>query len=241
MQKEQKEETEDIDDDSSGEYSYSESDYYSDEGLLRDAEDENDPPPVLERIVATFPGHCFEEELGMSRSGREATKVFPNPKDLIRKKSAAPNLSCLHLDGSVTSTAEFFQNGKPTVLCFYVPWSGPSQLAAEEMENQYDAYGGSINLVLVNVDYNGTITERATEVSVQFAKKHNITKIHHVVMDETSKYRLGMYGVTFFPHFVVVSTARTRNQILLNYDDFEWEVVRRLSATTKQTIASRGM
>eukprot|EP00938_MAST-03A_sp_MAST-3A-sp1_P003704 g3704.t1 len=34
-------------------------------------------------------------------------------------------------------------------------------------------------------------------------------------------------------------TARTRNQILLNYDDFEWEVVRRLSATTKETIASR--
>ena len=107
------------------------------------------------------------------------------------------------------------------------------------MEKQYDAYGGSVNLVLVNVDYNGTITERATQVSARFAETHKISKIHHVVMDETSKYRLGMYGVTFFPHFVVVSTARTRNQILLNYDDFEWEVVRRLSATTKETVASR--
>jgi hypothetical protein len=228
------------------EYSYSESDYYSDEGefMMNNRNDdglmiEDDPPPVVERIVPSYPGHCFEEELGMTRSGREATKIFPNPQDLIRKKAAAPNLSTKHLDGSVSSTSEYFQNGKPTVICFYVPWSGPSQLAAVEMEKQYDAYGGSVNLVLINVDYNGTVTERATEVSVAFAKTHKISKIHHVVMDETSKYRLGMYGVSFFPHFVVVSTARTRNQILLNYDDFEWEVVRRLSATTKETVASR--
>ncbi len=225
------------------EYEY-ESDYYSDysgddERFIVDVENEEDRPPEVERIRVFYPGHCFDEDLGMTRSNREATKIFPNPKDLIKNKSASPNLSCLRLDNTVTSTAEWFQNGKPTVLCFYVPWSGPCQLAAVEMEKQYDLYGGQLNFVLINVDYNGTVTETAIEVSKKFGKAHGISKINHIVMDETSKYRLGLYGVTFFPHFTVVSTARTRNQILINYDDFEWEIVRRLSACTKETVASR--
>ncbi len=39
---------------SSEEYSYSESDYYSDEGILRDVEDENDPPPVRKSSFCFF-------------------------------------------------------------------------------------------------------------------------------------------------------------------------------------------
>ena len=45
----------------------------------------------------------------------------------------APNLTCKTTDGRVSNLARYFQNGKPTLLCFYVPWSGPCRLASIEL------------------------------------------------------------------------------------------------------------
>lgn len=92
----------------------------------------------------------------------------------------------------------------------------------------------------MNVDYKGTVLDDAVGVANKFAEKNSITKITHLVMEESAKTRLSLYGVNFFPHFVVIA-ARSNNarcEVLLN-DEFNWEAIRRLEACTKETVASR--
>ena len=222
-----------------GEYEY----YYGDvsEEEEEDVDEEDEDVPVIQRIRVVVPGHCNIPELGIATLGKMDKERYAvrDPAELLTSGASAPNLNCLTLDEKITSLGPYFQNGKPTLLLFYVPWSGPCRLAAKEFERKYEEYGGNINFVLVNVDSRGTIMKSAVEISRAFADDNNIENVRHLVLEEDAKMRLALYGVSFFPHFAIVGSTAVRNQLLLNFDHFDWEAVRRLNATTKETIASR--
>eukprot|EP00939_MAST-03C_sp_MAST-3C-sp1_P001477 g1477.t1 len=222
---------------------YSDYDYDEEANKLEDEEQEDDDfeIPEIQRIECVIPGHCNIPEIGIAKMGEtNVAKIsLRSAEDILDSNATAPNISCLTLEGRVTSLGQYFQNGKPTLVCFYVPWSGPCSLAAVEMENHFSEYGGAINFVLVNVDYRGTIMKNALEVSKTFSEEHKLKKITHLVMEEDAKMRLGLYGAEYFPHFSIVGSTAVRNRVLLNFDNFDWEAVRRMNALTKETVASR--
>lgn len=117
-------------------------DYYSaseeEEEVLtmsdRGGDNDEEEVPAVERLeTLRLPGHCFDPRLGVRPVEGESVLRPIDSNALIRSRSAAPNLSCMTLDGRRTSLAHYVQNGKPTLLCFYVPWSGPCRLACAEM------------------------------------------------------------------------------------------------------------
>jgi thioredoxin 1 len=65
-----------------------------------------------------------------------------------------------HADDPATFDTEVLQSTVPVVVDFWAAWCGPCRMVGPELEKLADAHGGTVKVVKVDVDANGTIASR---------------------------------------------------------------------------------
>jgi len=100
------------------------------------------------QTFTTSPEHAAPA-LGTS----SALSSFPKERIVIMANIA-------HADTPASFETEVLQSTIPVVVDFWAAWCGPCRTVSPELEKLADAYAGTVKVVKVDVDANGTIANR---------------------------------------------------------------------------------
>eukprot|EP00941_MAST-03F_sp_MAST-3F-sp1_P001928 g1928.t1 len=166
------------------------------------------------------------------------------PEEIIGRQP--PNFSGFDLDGKLRNLTDWTTNGRPTVLCFYVPWSGPCQLQVPLVEKQAHKYPvpvippGGVDFVICSCDHIGAFDKNPVDLIKEFHTNYNLTapNLTNMTISKDSLHKIHQYGVQYFPHLCLINKDGV---VLANFSDFNWDLVTKAEIFANITREKRFM
>lgn len=159
-------------------------------------------------------------------------------------KRQPPNFSGTDLEGKLRHLTEWTTNGRPTVVCFYVPWSGPCALQIPIFHDKALKHPvpvippGGVDFILCSCDHIGTFDKSGYDLIHQFHKNHGMhaSNLIHMVISKDTIHKVHQYGVEYFPHLCLINKD---GAVLANYDAFNWDLVIKAEIFSRVAIEKR--
>lgn len=191
------------------------------------------PKAILPPIIVSRSGCTREDVLaaGTSTFDYSGTKYHASAEILGRQP---PNFSGTDVSNKLRHLTDWTTNGRPTVVCFYVPWSGPCQMQVPELEKRAHKYPipvippGGVDFILCSCDHVGTFDKDGLSMVQEFHKRHKLSapNVTNMVISEDSAHKIHQYGVEYFPHLCLINKDGV---VLSNYSGFVWDLVTKAS------------
>jgi hypothetical protein len=185
--------------------------------------------PILPPIRMVRAGTTPEAVLASGRSVFDYSGTKHHSTDVIVGRQP-PNFSGIDMEGRLRHLTEWTTNGRPTVICFYVPWSGPCAMQVPELDRHAKQFPvpvippGGVDFVLCSCDHAGTFDKGGLDLVREFNKVHGLSapNVTHMVIEKDSTHKVHQYGVEYFPHLTLVHKDGV---VLANYANFSWDLV----------------
>ncbi len=108
--------------------------------------------------------------------------------------SKLPNITVTDLNNVAISTADFSNDGKPIIICFWATWCGPCIEELEAIAEEYDKWVAETGVKLYAVAVDNTRTKNRVKPLVD-TKEWS----YDIILDENQDFQRGM-NVNLPPH-----------------------------------------